>query len=818
MEPTLRRLYLRFVLPRPLAWTWVALALALGVAGALLLPGFKLSAGTSTLVLEGDDAKRVYDDTRELFVTDDYVLVSVEPREPWTPEGVRLLDDLTRELATIDGIASVTSPSNVPLFRSDAKAPFRRRLLTDPETDLAKARAEMTSSHVYGRQLVSDDGSTFLLVARFGLSVGEELRRRYRAAADAVAAATSPDPAQVAERDRLAAEVLAAKAAESERERRIVGAIREVLPRYAERGAEVHASGLPALVVDMVTYLEHDILVFGFAVTGFLVATLVVLFRRPRFVVLPIVTCLIVVVSVLGMTVAAGTETTVVTSNMSSLLFLIGMAHSIHLVVKYREERALRPERPYRETIAAAAAAIWEPCLYTALTTCVGFASILTADIGPVQQFAGWMAFGTIFAFAVSLVFLPAALSLLPPTRENAGESATERRSAILAYLARLPVARRPVVFAASAALTALAVAGALRVTTDTRFVNYFRSDTEVHQGIDRIDRVGGTMTLEVILHGDRPKYWLDEANYARVEAIHRWFEARPEPGKTLSLVSFREEGRGVFATAMPGVLNAPFATQLGIAEMMMGKEAVQEAVRVVADGEFRTTRVYVRIRETADELRRTELLDDVREFLATDPRLAEERAKPEGQRPVVTGMFVLFTNMLASLLGSQVSSLWWCVLAVAAMLALLFRHVGVALIAMPPNLLPIALVLGTMGFAAITLDLMTIMIASVSLGMAVDSSIHYVVRFRDELRRTGSHEAAVAPTHQSIGKAILYTAFTVVAGFCVLVLSRFTPTIYFGVLTAVAMVTGLLANLILLPSLLLAARPWRRGAGVAAE
>ena len=824
MNPRLRRFYLSVVLRFP--WAFVLGFLALGAVGAWYLPGFRLSAGTSTLILEGDASKRVYDETRELFTSDDYVLVAVRPKDPWTPEGVRLLADLTSDIEQIDGIASVTSPTNVPLFASDAKAGFRKRTLTEEGVDLAKAREELTASHIYDRQIVSDDGLTFVLVARFSLGLSEALRSRWRALDDELSAVAAgggtPDPARVAERERLGAEVLVAKAAERERQRRIVGDVRDTLPKYRAEGADVHASGLPALVVDMVEYLEHDIRVFGVAVAVFFLGTLTLLFRKPRFVLLPVLTCVIVVVTVMGATVAAGTETTVVTSNISSLLFIIGMAHSIHLVVRYREERALHPERPYKETLAAAAAAIWEPCLYTATTTCVGFASILTADIQPVRAFAVWMAFGTMLAFAVSLLFLPAAFALLPPTTERVRSASEEeagdaRRNRVLDALAGLALRHRVLVFAVSAVVAVVAVVGASRVTTDTNFTSYFRSDTEVHNGIDLIDRVGGTMTLEVILFGDRDGYWLEEDAYARVEAVHRWFEARPEVGKALSLVSFRDEGKRLLSKSpMAMFAGAPFKGMVSAVRGMAGKEALQEAMRPVVDDTFRTTRVYVRLRETYEGLRRKKLLDDVESFVRNDPRLAAEWEKPEGLRPVVTGMFLLFTNMLESLLGSQVSSLWWCVVAVTLMLALLFRHLGVALLAMPPNILPIALVLATMGFAHISLDLMTIMIASVSLGMAVDSSIHYVVRFRTELARTGSWEAAVPPTHQSIGRAILYTAFTVLVGFCVLVLSRFTPTLYFGLLTSIAIATALLANLILLPSLLLAARPYRRLAAAA--
>ena len=716
------------------------------------------------------------------------------------------------------GVVEVVSPTNVPLFTSDAKAKFRQRVLTDPEVDLAKARDELTGSELYRNQLVSADGTVLNLVVRFESRDPESLRRSWRDLRDELAAQGAPDAAQLEELERRRVAVLSAKADERALHLAIVRAVRAILPRYRERGAVAHASGLPALSVDMVDYLERDIRVFGVAVTVFLFLTLLALFRRPRFVVLPLLTCVLVVVSVLGGTVAAGVETTVVTSNISSLLFIIGMAHSIHFVVKYREERALHPERPYRETLWAAVHGIWEPCLYTALTTCVGFASLLTADIGPVKEFAVAMAIGTMVAFGVSLVFLPATFALLPPTVERAGDVSAAARNRVLAAFAGLALRRRPWVYGACVLLVVAAGVGITLVRIEQRFIDYFRADTEVHQGLAFIDRVGGTMTLEVVLRGDRPGYWLEEENYARVAAVHDWFEALPQTGKTLSLVSLRKEGsRLIGASPMAGLRNTTLKAMMAIFGAQLGRENVRKVTSIVATEDFRTTRVYVRLRETVGEVRRADVIDGIRDFLAEDPRLAPEREKPAADRPAVTGMFLLFTNMLASLVGSQVSSLAWVVASVGFMLIVLFRHAGVGLLAMPPNLLPIALVLGTMGWVGIALDLMTIMIASISLGMAVDSSIHYVVRFRQELRRTGDWEQAVVLAHQSIGKAILYTAVTVIAGFLILVLSRFTPTIWFGLLTAVAMGAGLVANLILLPSLLLTFRPYRRDARAAA-
>ena len=812
----LRDLYLKGVLGRP----WIAIVLFLAMAGyfAVQLPDFKLSAGTSALVLEGDDTKVVYDNTRELFTSDDYLLVAVQPKDAWTPEGIALVDELTRELAAIDGITSVLSPTTAPLFTC---SPAMTCVLTDDNVDLVKARKELTEFPLYSNQLASADGSILNLLAFFKSADPEALRREYRRLVAEIEASDAPTSDMFAKRDAAAQKVLDAKAQDAALHRRLVTDVRSRLPKYRERGAIVHASGLPSLSVDMVDYLEHDIRVFGIAVSVFLLLTLLVLFRKPRFVILPLVTCLITVVSIMGLTVVMGVETTIVTSNMSSLLFIIGMAHSIHLVVKYREERALHPERDDRETIWAAVRGIGKPCLFTALTTAVGFASLRITDIEPVKDFALFMTLGVLLAFGVSLLFLPASLAALRPPSGRVEDATGERRNPLLAFLANLALRHRPAVYGVSLLITAVAAYGVSQVRVDQRFVEYFDEDTEVHQGLSFVDEVGGTMTVEVILWGDDDGYWLKPDAYKRVAAVHDWFDQQgPQVGKVLSLVSFDEHVRLLLKAKMPFLAGAPLQQLVAMLPMALqsagpdAKEKIDAVLSQVVTSDQRVTRVYVRLRENTEELNRIKILDDLRAFLAASPDLEIERAKAEGQQPTVTGMFVLFTNMLNTLVGSQMKSFLWVFVAVAAMLALLFRNVGVGLLAMPPNLLPIALVLGMMGLAAITLDLMTIMIASISLGIAVDACIHYVVRYRAELRRSGDVELAVQRAHQSIGKAILYTALTVFVGFFVMVLSKFTPTRYFGMLTGVAMVASLLANLILLPALLISLRAFRREAG----
>ncbi len=804
--------YARVVLP----YRWIVIVSFLLIAtlySVVYLPDFRLGAGEDTLRLEGDDTLDVYTDTRRYFTDDEYALIAIAPPEPWSPEGVAQVTVLTRQLEdlTLDGtpiITRVLSPATAPLLMSRADGTIGIQTLADPEVDTAKAREELTTSEVYVRNVVSDDGETFNMLA-------------YLRPFDEVLAERVP-----AESDRPAEGSMEYRDRKSAHKRAVIGAIRDVMATHRERGARIQSSGLPAVSVDMVDYIEHDIRTFGWAVTLLLLVALFVFFRRPRFVILPVVTCLITVVTILGLMVQVGVETTVVSSNISSLLFIVGMAHSIHIVVAYREERGKEPDASYHDSISAAVAHIWRPCLYTALTTCVGFLSLMVTDVAPVKHFGVMMACGTICAFVVSLLFLPCALAVLKPTDERPLEDTS--RLQVLDACAGAAVRHRALIYAVSLALVVAAGIGISKLRVDTSFVDFFVESTDVHQGIKWVDKIGGTMTLEVILPPEKDKFaYLDAENFDRIVALHDWFDAQPEVGKTMSLASFERYGRRIAVAQSPFLANMPPRTLWAMAEQMLtggGDDAAQldTAVEMVlaldtadpgdpADDVWRS-RLQARLRETGVDLRRSEFMRRL------EARLAEPDQYPPDE-VIVTGMFPLFTRMLETVVGSQVRSLGFVFVAVALMLIVLLRHIRAGLIAMIPNMLPIAMVLGTMGFAGITLDIMTITIASVSLGIAADATIHYLIRFRHEVGSNGGDFAtACRHAHRSIGRAILYAALTVIAGFLVLVLSKFTPTIYFGALVGVAMVAGILADLVLLPALLISCKTFGEEAVVDGE
>ncbi|MHC4820420.1 MAG: efflux RND transporter permease subunit [Planctomycetota bacterium] len=799
----LQRLYDALILKRP--WVPLLVCLALVAASAAQLPEFRLDADSDSLTLESDPDRDIYVETRKEFGTDDYIILAFAPESPWGDGALQRLDALTKDLEaleTIDvepwgslpAIDRVLSPTNQRLFRSTKQGVFPMQALSEPQfllsesTDREKAQEELTNSAFYGGNLVASDSDAFAVIAYFKPNDEQSAREAWQTARDSSSSTKQQkEEAWAAYRD--------ASDREQARVRALVAEVRSLAEKHGADGSRVYASGVPTIVVDMVNAIEEDMILFGVFVVGFMVLVMGLVLKRLRWVTLPLAAAVVVVGVIVAATVIAGKKTTVVTSNLSSLMLIVGLAHAIHIAVYSREVRRKHPDMGNVATVRETVRGIWKPCLYACLTTSVGFASIAVSDIRPCIDFGIAMAAGTVLAWLVSFTLIPAGMTLISPERLQPLRSAS--RKPMLPRLAKWTIRNPAPIIAGGALMFAIAIAGILKLEVETRFTDYFKEDNPIAQGLDFIDRrIGGTIPVEVILRGDGEGYFLEKENFERVRRVHDYLDAIPETGTVLSLASVQVEGTKV----MNHVMGFPGEPEIGPLVTMlqnnMGQEATRKELREYVSEDFSVARLQVRVRETAETLKRQELLKGLREFVRDDAVVAEGN-------PKVTGMFVLYTNMLQSLTTSQEATLLLVIAALWVMFLALFRSFKIATLAMIPNVIPILFTLGTMGLAGIPLDMMTIMIASVSMGMAVDATIHYTHRYLAERKAGRDPNRAVIRCHESIGQAVMFTDVTVAGGFWVLIFSNFKPTIYFGLFTSVATVAAILAALVLLPVLL---------------
>ena len=593
------------------------------------------------------------------------------------------------------------------------------------------------------------------------------------------------------------------------------------MERHHDAGSLV-LGGVSMIADDMITFIRNDLVTFGLGVFVFLVAMLAIVFRAIRWVVLPLASCFFAGLSMMGLLGLAGWQVTVISSNFISLMLILTMSMNVHLVVRHRQLVRDHPDMAHPERVLMTMQKMFWPCLYTALTTILAFGSLVLSSIKPVIDFGWMMSLGLVVTFAVSFLLFPSLLAVLGPAQK--GESASVPGLKFTATLSRITAQRGRLVITTSLALAILGGIGITRLEVENSFINYFGKDTEIYRGLKLIDReLGGTTPLDVIVRfepepeiaatdesdddlalllgsvsqGDPVDYWFTPRKIKTVSMVHDFLESRYGVGQVLSLASLIRVGESIS--------KAPFDTfELAVLYKRMPDDLKAALLSPYVSIERDEVRLTARIRDSLPDLRRNVLLQEIQSGLEKELNLEPEAFQ-------VSGLVVLYNNMLQSLFSSQIMSLGVVMLGIALMLLILFRSLRLAVIGIAPNLLAAAIILGVMGWARIPLDMMTITIASITLGIAVDNSIHYIYRFRSEIGRVGDYVETLHYCHANIGRAIFYTAITIIAGFSILVLSNFLPTIYFGVFTALGMAMALLASLTLLPRLILWLRPFGR-------
>jgi len=820
--------YAHLVLQRPfivisavLVWTLVL---------AWFAQDFRLDASADSLVVEGDPDLAYSRQVSARYGSNDFVFVVYTPHEELFSTAVLAdLRALRDSLAQLERVASVDSIFSVPLFKVAgaglSNVADNIVTLESPGLDLAAVRADLGSNRAYRDVLLSEDARTTALIVNFRpaerLNALQDRRETLRAAARTGALTAEA-------RNELATVEAAYQEARQQENRNLnqdIAAIRSILASHGSE-ADIAMGGVPMIADDLVSYVKSDLGSFGIAILVFIIGALWFFFRNVRYVVLPLVCGVVITTTVTGLLGLLDWPATVISSNFISLLLIITVSLTVHLIVRYRELQLESPGETHLRRLQFVLRSMLLPCFYTSLTTIVAFGSLVVSDIPPVVDFGLMMAMGVVCAFVLTFLLFPALLALLPALPLPADLRGFD----ITPGIGRITERRGAVIVVVSLLLFAAGLTGISMLRVENSFIDYFAEDTAIRQGMVTIDeRMGGTTPVDVIIDMARPNpfdtaggfdaadeeggwdddewaddeegasdpdaYWFTADKMRTISQIHQWLDALPETGKVLSLdtllqLAYELNDNRELNTFELGILYNRIPADY--------KETLLRPYVSVADNQVRFS---LRIRETAPGLERKALLERIHQGLQDEFGLAPEQIH-------LSGMLVLYNNMLQSLFESQIESLAVVMAAVFAMFILLFRSFWLAVLGIIPNLLAALSVLGLMGLAGIPLDMMTITIAAIAIGIGVDNTIHYVHRFRSNFPRFGDYLHTMHYCHGSIGKAIYYTNFSIIAGFSILVLSNFVPTVIFGLLTSLAMILALAGALTLLPWLLVRFKP----------
>ena len=828
----LRKFYDKFILtyPKSILLLMLICIAALGYQARYL----EIDASAETLLLEDDKDLAFTRKVNERYGSSDFLVLTYSPKGDLLADNtLNSLRKLSAELLALDRVESVDSILNVPLLESPPK-PVSELIknvptLESPGIDKALAKKEFLNSPIYRDNLVSPDFKTTALLINLHddplyrelLQQRNSLRKKEKE--------QSLSSVEQLELEKVLRDFKNHRDKMRLIEHKNISKVRAIADNY--RGeAKIFLGGASMVADDLITFIRSDLQVFGSAVFVFLMLTLWVIFRQLRWILLPLITCSFSVVTTSGFLGLFGWEVTVISSNFISIQLIITMAITIHLIVRYRELARLNPEMDQRQLILDSTIFMARPCTFAVLTTVVGFASLVLSGILPVMNFGWMMSAGIGVSLFLTFLIFPVLLMQMPKAMPN---TSFESRFALTKIFADITERHGKSILFISVAAFIISIAGAARLNVENSFIDYFKESTEIYQGMKLIDQqLGGTTPLDLIVNLEQSEdefqqteqdsnaevevedeeefdafeeefeesageaqYWFTAEKMARIEKIHDYLNGLEQTGKVLSLGTMLKIGK----TLNSGKPLDNFMLAL------LYNELPERFRKIIMDPyvsvENNEARFYVRIRDSEPNLRRNELLKQI-QF-----DLKDKLDIPEGKGRLAN-LLVLYNNMLQSLFKSQILTLGVVIVAFLIMFIFLFRSITIALIAIFPNVLSIGVVLGFMGWMGIPLDMMTITIAAISVGIAVDNTIHYIHRFKHEFTIDRNYLAAMHRSHESIGYAMYYTSITIIIGFSILVLSKFIPSIYFGLLTGLAMLIALVAALTLLPQLLIVLKP----------
>ncbi len=788
------------------------------IISATNIKNFTLDASADTLILEDDRDLKIFRNISERYKSSDFMILTLTDKNKniFSSDTLRLIDTLSREIKTIQNIDSVTSITNIPLVTSSEK-PLTELINDIPNIlsegiDRDRAKEEILTSPIYKDLIISSNAKTtaMQLVIKKNESLSNALKQR-----NLLFEKYKEDKS--IEDQYLQAKIKYQNLANKEKQKikLLIREIRKVQSSYSNDRYEIRLGGIPMITDDMITFIKNDLINFGFGVLLFILITLVIIFRKFIWVAAPIVNCVYAVLFMIGLLGYMDWKVTVISSNFISLMLILTLSMNIHIIVRYRQIFSSGDVDKFYSIHQTTKKMIW-PCLYTALTTIVAFASLVFSDIKPVIDFGYMMVIGLTTLFITSFTLLPCFIIVFS-NKDNSTISNEQTKSYIVDSLSNVALKFGKHIYAIVAVISVITLYGITQLKVENSFINYFRSDTEIHKGMKLIDnQLGGTTPMDIIIKfpdskdieddeefdellGDSEESeesnWFTTEKINKIKYVHDYLNNNEYIGKVLSLAS---------SIRVAEIVNDDKelnSLEMSLLYKQLPVEVKDIAVNPYLSIEDNEARINIRVLDSNQNLRRADLIEKIRTDLNNDDYLKSEVI-------TITGILLLYNNMLQSLFDSQIKSLGFVMLIIASMFLILFRSIKLMIIGIIPNLLSALLVLGIMGIINLPLDMMTITIAAITVGIAVDNSIHYIYRFKEEFENIETYEDTVKTCHSSIGRAIFFTGITVIFGFSILILSNFIPTIIFGTLTGLAMLVALVLVLTLLPRLLISMKP----------
>ena len=793
---------------------------------------FKLDASADTLLLENDPDLKYLREVNKRYGSEEFFILTYEPKTAIDLKSILELERFVKKINQLEWVSKTISIINAPLLQSSDEPLMDRiknlKYITNPDIKFEVALNELTHSPVYKDLIISADSKTFGIVVY--LKDNQEYLKKIQEKSEllTVQQGRKLTDSEIKKLYQINLTLDQLKKKQGESISKYNQTIKN-LTKDQSQFAEIRLSGIPMIADDMISFIKKDIVIFGFGVFAFIILILWTVFRDFKWVTFPLVNCFVSIAIMIGFLGALDWKVTVISSNFIALMLILTISMNIHYLVRYVQNKNEYPQDSLAELVVKTSSNIFYPIFYAVLTTICAFMSLIFSDIKPVIDFGWMMTYGLLVSFALSFLLLPSLILVFKPQVSPVIKESRSKFAEVLAYIStKFPTS----IYIFSTILIIFSIYGISKLKVENSFINYFSSKTEIYKGMKNIDeKLGGTTPLEIILkfkktsvvkndddflgsgskkndylgeakqklYDDKYKYWFTTDKIERIISVHKYLEKNPDIGKVLSFSSILDIAESLNKGKPLGSL------EMGVLYNKLPEDIKKNIINPYISIDNDEARITMRILDSKPDLRRKELIEKINYDLQNKFSFKKDEYK-------ITGVLVIFNNLLQSLFDSQIKTLGIVMLGIFLMFLILFKSLVYSLIGTIPNFIAAFFVLGFIGALNIPLDMMTITIAAITIGIAVDNSIHYIYRFREEMKNNKTKDEIIYICHHSVGKAIISTSITIVFGFSILGFSNFIPTIYFGLFTGLAMITALILVLTLLPRLLIQFAPEKNG------
>ncbi len=811
------KIYTNLIIKKPKLALFILIILLLGFG--VFAKNFQLDASSDTLLLENDPDLKYLREVNNTYGSKDFLVLTYTPKKKLLdPITIKNLTNLKNDLLKLDWSSNVITILDVPLLKNNDD-PLAERIknfktLSSEDVNIERGFDEIINSPIYRDYVISSDGKTsgLLVYIKSDAKISNFIKTK-NSYLDKIEKniLTSEEKKEY---ENFIVEYDNYKKLYNNKNHENINEIREIIKKY-QNTAEIHLGGIPMIADDMMTYVKNDIIVFGAGVFLFIICTLWFVFRNFLWVFIPLLSCFFSVFIMVGLLGLLGWKVTVISSNFIALMLILTMAMNIHMSVRYLQLKKENPNMLNDEAIIWTAKKMFWPILYTVLTTICAFLSLIFSGIKPIIDFGWMMTLGLIVSLIITFTLLPAILNILSKENKNYRE---EKKSKITTFLSRVAKNNTKTIFVSSFLIICISVIGISKLEVENSFINYFDKKTEIYKGMKLIDdKLGGTTPLNVIIkfpsqkktensddefdswdedNTDDSKYWFTRNKIDIITKVHDYLDSLDAVGKVMSFATIIRVAEDLYDGKKLQAL------EMGVLYTKLPDTIKKEVIDPYISIENNEARISLRIIDSKENLRRNELIKKINYDLENKIGLRRDEFK-------MAGVLILFNNLLQSLFKSQILTLGVVMAGITLMFLILFRNITLSFIGVVPNFMAAFLILGIIGLLGIPLDMMTITIAAITIGIAVDNSIHYIYRFKEEFEKNRNYNKTLEICHDTVGVAILNTSITIIFGFSILVLSNFIPTIYFGVFTGIAMLLAMISVLTLLPKLILLAKPF---------